>query len=99
MSNTQSDLRPGSDHNPIFGIEILRSLSFHMQFVNRFFINSNLNSNSKVGGQFHSVIGHLTIHLFDHNHFMLQGPQFSVLSSWLLSLEFQIILNTLSYCV
>ena len=24
MSNTQSEFRPGSDHNPIFGIEILR---------------------------------------------------------------------------
>ena len=67
-----------------------------MSFVNRFFIKSDLSSNSKVGSQFQSVLDHLTIHLFDHNHFIIiilcyrtLASWFSVLGSWLLALESQ----------
>ena len=65
-----------------------------MYFVNRFFIESDLNSNSKVGSQFHSVIDHLAIHLFDHNHFYVTG--LSVLGSQLLALESQVLTHNAS---
>ena len=78
-----------------------------MYFMNRFFIENNLHGNSKVGSQFHCIIDHLAIHLFDHNHFMLEGSQISSLSSWFSVLSSQvrkflfvmILLNVLHYHV
>ena len=55
MSSTQSEFRPGSDHNPIFGIEILKEMWLNMYFMNSLFIWSDLHCNSKVGSQSYCI--------------------------------------------